>query len=487
MDAVADLLALAIQARGAQGARVPAARAHREPAPAAPHHGRRARRAAGLSRSVRRSCAAACPTTSWCSRPGTIRDRPRACMPWRAPQADDPDFWEPIQYSASRSGPGSSTATRTSCTTPTRSSAAAGTQARWFSASAPARRARAAAARHRRLRVALLRVARGGSLHAKTTSTSPRRVADHLALALSHQHLAEAARDGAAAARLEAQVATLTPRARGARRRAPRRRPQQAVEGRAGAGHARGADRDDGAAHRRVGHRQGSGRALPPPRARAATTARSRAINCAALPDQLLESELFGHERGAFTGAVATKPGRIEQAPAACCSSTKWARWRPTVQAKLLRVLEEREFMRLGSTRVMRADIRRDRGDQPRPARRRSSAASSARTSTTGWACSRSTCRRCASASTTSSSSPRRSSPRSARRVGRPAAGISRDAKEQLLAYGWPGNVRELRNAIERAVILADGGHIRSEHLPVTSQRPPPARPVVGHAGRPAR
>ena len=59
--------------------------------------------------------------------------------------------------------------------------------------------------------------------------------------------------------------------------------------------------------------------------------------------------------------------------------------------------------------------------------------------------------------------------------VGKPAAGISRDAKEQLLGYGWPGNVRELRNAIERAVILADGGYIRGEHLPVTSPRSTPA------------
>jgi len=55
--------------------------------------------------------------------------------------------------------------------------------------------------------------------------------------------------------------------------------------------------------------------------------------------------------------------------------------------------------------------------------------------------------------------------------VGRPAAGIASDAKDQLLAYTWPGNVRELRNAIERAVILADGGVIRSEHLPVTPPR----------------
>jgi len=56
--------------------------------------------------------------------------------------------------------------------------------------------------------------------------------------------------------------------------------------------------------------------------------------------------------------------------------------------------------------------------------------------------------------------------------VGKPAAGIARDAKDQLLSYAWPGNVRELRNAIERAVIMADGGYIRSEHLPVTGTRP---------------
>jgi DNA-binding NtrC family response regulator len=58
-----------------------------------------------------------------------------------------------------------------------------------------------------------------------------------------------------------------------------------------------------------------------------------------------------------------------------------------------------------------------------------------------------------------------------ARTVGKPAAGIARDARDQLLGYTWPGNVRELRNAIERRVILADGGYIRSEHLPVTGTR----------------
>jgi transcriptional regulator with PAS, ATPase and Fis domain len=73
--------------------------------------------------------------------------------------------------------------------------------------------------------------------------------------------------------------------------------------------------------------------------------------------------------------------------------------------------------------------------------------------------------------------------------VGRPAAGIARDAREQLAGYHWPGNVRELRNAIERAVILADGGFIRSEHLPVTTPRtaaPAPAGDVNGSPALPA-
>jgi len=195
------------------------------------------------------------------------------------------------------------------------------------------------------------------------------------------------------------------------------------------------------------------------------------AINCAALPDQLLESELFGHERGAFTGAVSTKPGRIEQAAAGVLFLDEVGEMAPTVQAKLLRVLEEREFMRLGSTRVIHADIRviaatnRDlhaamqRGEfredlyyrlgvfeiaLPPLRERIDDVLELADTFLAEIG----------------------------ETVGRPAAGISREAREHLLAYAWPGNVRELRNAIERAVILADGGFIRSEHLPVTAPRP---------------
>jgi transcriptional regulator with GAF, ATPase, and Fis domain len=300
-----------------------------------------------------------------------------------------------------------------------------------------------------------------------------RRVAHHLALALSHQQLAEAARRDIEAreraAQLEAQVATLT----------------RELEIRAG--------------HRRVVGHSKQWKEVLAQAARVAQTettvlltgesgtgkevvarflhAGSRrsegpfvAINCAALPDQLLESELFGHERGAFTGAVSAKPGRIEQANGGVLFLDEVGEMAPTVQAKLLRVLEEREFMRLGSTRLQRVDVRliaatnRDlhaamrRGEfredlyyrlgvfeiaLPPLRDRREDILELADSFLAEIG----------------------------EMVGRPAAGISRDAKDQLIGYGWPGNVRELRNAIERAVILADGGYIRSEHLPVTSPR----------------
>ena len=304
-----------------------------------------------------------------------------------------------------------------------------------------------------------------------------KRVADHLALALSHQRLAEAARRDAEsremAARLEAQVATLT-------RELESRTGHRPVIGRSrlwkdvlaqAARVARtettvlltgesGTGKEVVARFLHHGSRRANGPFV--------------AINCAALPDQLLESELFGHERGAFTGAVAAKPGRIEQANGGVLFLDEVGEMAPTVQAKLLRVLEEREFMRLGSTRVQRADIRviaatnrdlhaaMERGDfredlyyrlgvfeiaLPPLRDRREDVLELADSFLQ----------------------------QIGETVGRPAAGIARDARDQLLAYAWPGNVRELRNAIERAVILADGGYIRSEHLPVTSPRLGPA------------
>jgi two-component system NtrC family response regulator len=300
-----------------------------------------------------------------------------------------------------------------------------------------------------------------------------RRVADLLALALSHQRLAEADRRDAAAretaAQLEAKVATLTREleSRTGQRRVVGHSPQWKdvlahaarvaqtettvlLTGESGTG------KEVVARFIHQGSRRKNGPFV--------------AINCAALPDQLLESELFGHERGAFTGAVAAKPGRIEQASGGVLFLDEVGEMAPAVQAKLLRVLEEREFQRLGSTRASHADIRvvaatnRDLHSAMRrgefredlyyrlgvfeialpPLRERIDdilVLADAFLHEIGAT------------------------------VGRPPAGIAREAKDQLLAYAWPGNVRELRNAIERAVILADGGYIRSEHLPVINPR----------------
>jgi two-component system response regulator AtoC len=198
------------------------------------------------------------------------------------------------------------------------------------------------------------------------------------------------------------------------------------------------------------------------------------ALNCAALPDQLLESELFGYEKGAFTGAVGAKPGQIERASRGVLFLDEVGEMSLAAQAKLLRVLQEKEFQRLGGARVLSADVRvvaatnrdlraavenrtfredlyyrlhvfeirlpplRERREDILPLAEEFLA-------------------------------------EIGRDFGRPPAGISRDARERLLEYAWPGNVRELRNALERAAILCEGGLINEEHLslagPGTSAR----------------
>jgi transcriptional regulator with GAF, ATPase, and Fis domain len=190
------------------------------------------------------------------------------------------------------------------------------------------------------------------------------------------------------------------------------------------------------------------------------------ALNCAALPEQLLEAELFGYERGAFTGAVQSKPGQLEQAAGGTLFLDEVAEMSPSAQAKFLRVLQEREFQRLGGTRVLRSDARviaatnrdlakaiaqgafredlyyrlnvfpirlppvRDRRDDILPL-------SEAFLLEIG------------------------------RGLGRPPGGVTREARKLLLEYHWPGNVRELRNVLERAAILCDGGLITPDHLAI--------------------
>jgi transcriptional regulator with GAF, ATPase, and Fis domain len=188
------------------------------------------------------------------------------------------------------------------------------------------------------------------------------------------------------------------------------------------------------------------------------------ALNCAALPEQLLEAELFGYERGAFTGATQSKPGQLEQAAGGTLFLDEVAEMSPSAQAKFLRVLQEREFQRLGGTRVLRTDARivaATNRDLPRDI---------------------------ANGKFREDLYYRLNvfaihlPPLRARRddilllteeflneigkgIGRPPAGISREAKQRLVEYHWPGNVRELRNVLERAAILCDGGLIATAHL----------------------
>ena len=301
-----------------------------------------------------------------------------------------------------------------------------------------------------------------------------RRVADHVSLALSHQRLAEEGRRAAEAAeranKLEERVAVLRDELEtslGYRRVIGETKSWKEVlnhatrvavtettvllTGESGTGKEVVA---------RFIHK-GSPRAKGP----------FVGLNCAALPETLLESELFGHEKGAFTGATATRPGRIEQAAGGVLFLDEVAEMSPAVQAKLLRVLQEREYQRLGATRVMKTDVRvvaatnRDldaaiaRGQfredlyyrlrvfeiRLPPLRER-----------------RPDIRRLSEAFLEEIGAV----------VGRKAAGLTREAYEAMLSYHWPGNVRELRNALERATILCDGGFIGVEHLPFGSGRP---------------
>jgi transcriptional regulator with GAF, ATPase, and Fis domain len=311
-----------------------------------------------------------------------------------------------------------------------------------------------------------------------------RRVVDHIALAISHEQLAEAARQvaeaQARAERLEARVQTL-------------------------------ADELDSKTHARVvgesaqwkdvlkkatqvaatettvllTGESGTGKEVVARfihRASGRKTGPLVALNCGALPEQLLESELFGYERGAFTGAQQSKPGQIELAAGGVLFLDEVTEMSLGAQAKFLRVLQEREFQRLGGTRIVKANIRVvaatnrdlrkavDRGDfredlfyrlqvfdiRIPPLRER----------------------------------PADILPLSetflqeiGKSFGRPPAGLTKDAREALLGHDWPGNVRELRNALERAAILAEGGLIHSHHLSLQSRSKPTAVQATSDLG----
>ena len=188
-------------------------------------------------------------------------------------------------------------------------------------------------------------------------------------------------------------------------------------------------------------------------------------LNCAALPETLLESELFGYEKGAFTGATTARAGRIQQAEGGVLFLDEIGETTPALQVKLLRVLQEREFQRLGGARPMKADVRIV------AATNRDLESAMAR----GEFREDLYYRLCVFAIHLP---PLRERPEDILplaeafleeigiAVARRAEGISRQAEALLLSYSWPGNVRELHNVLERATILCDGGLITAEHLP---------------------
>jgi transcriptional regulator with GAF, ATPase, and Fis domain len=306
------------------------------------------------------------------------------------------------------------------------------------------------------------------------------RIAEHVALALAHQRLAEEARRAVEAqdraTRLEERVQALVEELEARTRHRARGRSAKWRDVLAQATKVALADTtvlitgESGTGKEvlaRFIHR-GSARKEGP----------FVALNCAALPETLLESELFGHEKGAFTGAVATRAGQIEQAEGGVLFLDEVGEMSLGVQAKLLRVLQEREYQRVGGVRTLKADIR----------------VLAATNRDLKAAIGTGTFREdlyYRLAVFEIDIPPLRERPDDVlvladaflqeigATIGRPAAGVSADARERLVAHRWPGNVRELRNALERATILCEGGLITSEHLPLGMASARPAARVA--------
>jgi two-component system, NtrC family, response regulator HydG len=189
------------------------------------------------------------------------------------------------------------------------------------------------------------------------------------------------------------------------------------------------------------------------------------AINCAALTESLLESELFGHERGAFTGAITQKKGKIEIADGGTLFLDEIGELALPLQAKLLRVLQEREFERVGGTRPIKVDIRLITASN----RNLDEAVKSNlfrqdlffRLNVVSIMLPPLRDRR--------DDIPLLATyfvQKYARATDRRVVAISPEAYMLLKKYDWPGNVRELQNALERAVVLGSSDHIRPEDLP---------------------
>src|SRR5215471_9839059 len=191
------------------------------------------------------------------------------------------------------------------------------------------------------------------------------------------------------------------------------------------------------------------------------------AINCAALTETLLESELFGHEKGAFTGAVAQKKGKLEVAEGGTVFLDEIGELAPALQAKMLRVLQERQFERVGGTRSIHVNIRliaatnRDLAAEVKRGAFREDLYHRLNVVAI----------RVPPLRDRAEDIPALAQyflERAVTRCGRRVTGFSEDAESYLTSYAWPGNIRELENAIERAVVLGQADVVLAEDLPET-------------------
>jgi transcriptional regulator with PAS, ATPase and Fis domain len=188
------------------------------------------------------------------------------------------------------------------------------------------------------------------------------------------------------------------------------------------------------------------------------------ALNCAALPETLVESELFGHERGAFTGADRLKRGRFELAAGGTLFLDEIGELPLAVQAKLLRILQERQYERVGGTTTLDTDIRllaatnRDLNRAVAENRFREDLYYRLAVFPVHLPALR---ERGEDVLLLAEHFVRQLGAK----LGQPEPGLSDAARHCLLAHAWPGNIRELQNALERALILADGAPISAEQL----------------------
>ena len=204
-------------------------------------------------------------------------------------------------------------------------------------------------------------------------------------------------------------------------------------------------------------------------------------INCAAIPETLLESEMFGHEKGSFTGAIERRQGCFELAHRGTLFLDEIAEMTPATQVKLLRVLQEEKFRRLGGRQEQSVDVRVIAATNVDPSEAvaegkaaRGPLLSAERVRHPSAAVARAERGRAAARAGV------HQRVQHAQQQGRGRSGPAGDAI--LEQYDWPGNIRELRNVIERAIILAEGRFIEVSHLPPTWSSPGAAQPSGAHA-----